>query len=76
MKVEDSDDIGNVAATATGNSGVEEKSASQGAKDEQTSSTEINTTELPPHSVLEMPALSPTMVRKFACSILVASLVY
>lgn len=63
ITVEDSDDIGNVAATATatGNSGVEEKSASQGAKDEQTSSTEINTTELPPHSVLEMPALSPTM---------------
>lgn len=61
ITVEDSDDIGNVAATATGNSGVEEKSASQGAKDEQTSSTKINTTELPPHSVLEMPALSPTM---------------
>lgn len=66
-KVEDEKDIQNVPASVGGK--VEEtKPAQQDVTDErkpESTSTMINASELPPHSVLGMPALSPTMVRKF-----------
>lgn len=66
-KVEDADDIQNVPATVGSGSDVkEEKSTDQDVKSEggaqETSS--INASELPPHVILGMPALSPTMVGK------------
>jgi len=66
-KVEDEKDIQNVPASVGG--GVEEtKPAQQDVTDEgksESTSTMINASELPPHVLLEMPALSPTMVRNF-----------
>ena len=65
-KVEDQDDIQNVPATVSGES---EKNASpdQGVRNrekvQEKSSVNISASELPPHVLLEMPALSPTMVR-------------
>lgn len=44
----------------------ETKPAQQDVTDErkpESTSTMINASELPPHALLEMPALSPTMVR-------------
>lgn len=67
--MEDEEDIQKVPASVAGGSGVEEKkskheNAGNEDKQQEMSST-INTAELPPHIVLGMPALSPTMVRKF-----------
>lgn len=64
ITVEDADDIQNVPATVGSGSDVkEEKSTDQDVKSEggaqETSS--INASELPPHDILGMPALSPTM---------------
>ncbi|XAR52295.1 Dihydrolipoyllysine-residue acetyltransferase [Bertholletia excelsa] len=63
ITVEDPDDIQNVPAAVTGGSEVkEEKSVPQNAgREHETSSVQISTSELPPHIVLGMPALSPTM---------------
>ena len=68
--MEDADDIQRVPASVAGGSEVEEnkskhENAGNDDKQQETSSTTINTAELPPHIVLGMPALSPTMVRKF-----------
>lgn len=67
--MEGAEDIQKVPASVAGGSGVKEKkskheNAGNEDKQQETSST-INTAELPPHIVLGMPALSPTMVRKF-----------
>lgn len=66
-KVEELDDIQNIPSTVGG--GSEVKPTQQDIKQEETvqetSSANINTSELPPHIVLGMPALSPTMVRRF-----------
>ncbi|KAJ6690562.1 hypothetical protein OIU85_006783 [Salix viminalis] len=63
ITVEDADDIQNVPATVGSGSDVEEKSIDRDVKSEggaqETSS--INASELPPHVILGMPALSPTM---------------
>ncbi|KAK3228413.1 hypothetical protein Dsin_000294 [Dipteronia sinensis] len=66
ITVEDIDDIQNIPADVGGGSDVKEKKpAHQDVKKEETthetSSVKINTSELPPHIVVEMPALSPTM---------------
>ncbi|KAM7463839.1 hypothetical protein LguiA_031960 [Lonicera macranthoides] len=66
VTVEDLDDIQNIPSTFSGGSEVKEKqSTKQGEGDErsgqQKSFVKMNTSELPPHVVLEMPALSPTM---------------
>ena len=65
-KVEDQDDIQNVPATVSGES-EKDVSPEQGVKNrekvQETSSFNISASELPPHVLLEMPALSPTMVR-------------
>ncbi|KAK9282580.1 hypothetical protein L1049_010797 [Liquidambar formosana] len=66
ITVENLDDIQNIPATVAGGSDVEEeKSTHHNAINEgrvqDTSSVKISTSELPPHVVLEMPALSPTM---------------
>ncbi|BAT94571.1 Dihydrolipoyllysine-residue acetyltransferase component 1 of pyruvate dehydrogenase [Vigna angularis] len=63
ITVEDEKDIQNVPASVGGQ--VEEtKPAQQDVTDEkkpESTSTMINASELPPHALLEMPALSPTM---------------
>ncbi|PON31705.1 Lipoamide Acyltransferase [Parasponia andersonii] len=66
ITVEDQDDIQNVPASVAGGSDIEgEISPDQDVKNEdgeqETSSVKINTADLPPHILLEMPALSPTM---------------
>ncbi|KAJ4826377.1 Pyruvate dehydrogenase complex component E2 1 [Turnera subulata] len=66
ITVEDADDIQNVPTTISdGAETGDKKSKGQVSKEEnaakETSSPEINTSELPPHIVLGMPALSPTM---------------
>ncbi|CAK9174288.1 unnamed protein product [Ilex paraguariensis] len=66
ITVEEAEDIQKVPATVAGESEVEEKKLSQqnvGNEDweQETSSVKISASELPPHVVLEMPALSPTM---------------
>ncbi|XP_057446386.1 dihydrolipoyllysine-residue acetyltransferase component 1 of pyruvate dehydrogenase complex, mitochondrial isoform X2 [Lotus japonicus] len=65
ITVEDESDIQNLPASAGGEAGVEEKkSTHQDVSDEkkpESTSTTINASELPPHVLLEMPALSPTM---------------
>ena len=65
-KVEDQDDIQNVPvpATVSGGSRVKEEKLTppNEVKEQETNSTKINASELPPHIILEMPALSPTMV--------------
>ncbi|KAL5139323.1 Dihydrolipoyllysine-residue acetyltransferase component 1 of pyruvate dehydrogenase complex, mitochondrial [Glycine soja] len=65
ITVEDENDIQNVPASVGGETGVEEKKTTLGdvsdeRKSESTSSV-VNASELPPHLLLEMPALSPTM---------------
>lgn len=66
MKVEELDDIPKVPAIG-GGSEVKANSAPQDVsihdKEMETGSVKIDTSELPPHAVLDMPALSPTMVR-------------
>ncbi|KAL5735106.1 hypothetical protein ACOSP7_032967 [Xanthoceras sorbifolium] len=63
ITVEDLDDIQNIPANVGGGSDV--KPTHQDVKTEgnalETSSVKMNTSELPPHVVLDMPALSPTM---------------
>ncbi|KAF7811585.1 dihydrolipoyllysine-residue acetyltransferase component 1 of pyruvate dehydrogenase complex, mitochondrial-like [Senna tora] len=63
ITVEDANDIQNVPASVAG--AKETNSANQDVTHEEgkqeSTSTTINTSELPPHILLEMPALSPTM---------------
>uniref|UniRef100_A0A2N9II48 Dihydrolipoamide acetyltransferase component of pyruvate dehydrogenase complex n=1 Tax=Fagus sylvatica TaxID=28930 RepID=A0A2N9II48_FAGSY len=66
ITVEDPDDIQNVPATVAGGSEIkEEKSINQNVTNENKVQEKhlinTSTSELPPHVVLEMPALSPTM---------------
>ncbi|KAH9768755.1 Dihydrolipoyllysine-residue acetyltransferase component 1 of pyruvate dehydrogenase complex [Citrus sinensis] len=65
ITVEDADDIQHIPATIAGGAEAKEQSSThQDVKKEavqETSASRINTSELPPHVVLEMPALSPTM---------------
>ncbi|XP_057470906.1 dihydrolipoyllysine-residue acetyltransferase component 1 of pyruvate dehydrogenase complex, mitochondrial isoform X2 [Actinidia eriantha] len=63
ITVEDLDDIQKVTATVSGESEIkEEKSTSQNeVREQETSSIKISSSELPPHIILDMPALSPTM---------------
>ncbi|KAI4352636.1 hypothetical protein L6164_006868 [Bauhinia variegata] len=65
ITVEDPDDIQNVSASLASEARVKEKKpTNQAVINEDTkseSTTNINTSELPPHVLLEMPALSPTM---------------
>ncbi|TQE02708.1 hypothetical protein C1H46_011681 [Malus baccata] len=66
ITVEDADDIQNLPANVVSGSEVKEDiPAPQNVKNEEgvqdTSFVGINTSELPPHIVVEMPALSPTM---------------
>lgn len=66
-QVEDQDDIARVPATVSGAEAADKTSSEAAVKHgdniQESSSVNINTSELPPHIVLEMPALSPTMVR-------------
>ena len=66
-QVEDQDDIGSIPATVSGTGAADKTSTELATKHEDNtqgaSSVNINTSDLPPHIVLEMPALSPTMVR-------------
>ncbi|XP_072084636.1 dihydrolipoyllysine-residue acetyltransferase component 1 of pyruvate dehydrogenase complex, mitochondrial isoform X3 [Arachis hypogaea] len=66
ITVEDQDDIKNVpASVGSGTEVKEKKPIHQDDSDEERksepTSTHINASELPPHILLEMPALSPTM---------------
>ncbi|KAF9676596.1 hypothetical protein SADUNF_Sadunf08G0019000 [Salix dunnii] len=63
ITVEDADDIQNVPATVGSGSDVEEKSTDRHVKSESGAQeiSSINPSELPPHAILGMPALSPTM---------------
>lgn len=66
LKVEEADDIPNIPAIG-GSKGKEENSTPQNVSSQdkalETGVAKIDVSELPPHIVLEMPALSPTMVR-------------
>lgn len=66
-QVEDRDDIDRIPATVSGTEAADKTSTEPAVKHgdniQESSSVNINTSELPPHIVLEMPALSPTMVR-------------
>ncbi|KAK4480399.1 hypothetical protein RD792_013471, partial [Penstemon davidsonii] len=65
FKVEDPDDIANIPANVSGSAATDKKSSEQtvthGDSIQESSSNNISTSELPPHIVLHMPALSPTM---------------
>ncbi|XP_047964701.1 dihydrolipoyllysine-residue acetyltransferase component 1 of pyruvate dehydrogenase complex, mitochondrial-like [Salvia hispanica] len=65
VTVEDQDDIGSIPTTISGVEAADktstEPAATHGDNMPETSSVNINTSELPPHTVLQMPALSPTM---------------
>ncbi|XP_074311284.1 dihydrolipoyllysine-residue acetyltransferase component 1 of pyruvate dehydrogenase complex, mitochondrial [Silene latifolia] len=66
ITVENAEDMQNIPANAVGQPGVqEEKSTTPDAvgqnMEPEASAAEINTADLPPHIVLDMPALSPTM---------------
>ncbi|KAM7267001.1 hypothetical protein ACFE04_009167 [Oxalis oulophora] len=66
VMVEEESDIQNVPASVGGESGIKEEKPTQQDLDkegtaQETSSVQINVSELPPHMVLDMPALSPTM---------------
>lgn len=66
--MEELDDVQKIPASVAGSSESKtEKTSDENIKAEggvqETSSVNINTSELPPHAVLGMPALSPTMVR-------------
>ncbi|XP_073031344.1 dihydrolipoyllysine-residue acetyltransferase component 1 of pyruvate dehydrogenase complex, mitochondrial-like [Primulina eburnea] len=65
ITVEDPDAVANIPATVSG-SEVQDKTSSEqnlkpGDNKQKSSSVNISPSELPPHIVLEMPALSPTM---------------
>ncbi|KAI3470562.1 hypothetical protein Pfo_027225 [Paulownia fortunei] len=65
ITVEDPNDIPNVPATVSGSAATDKSSSKEAVthenSKEESSSVNISTSELPPHIVLEMPALSPTM---------------
>ncbi|KAL7215267.1 hypothetical protein ACSBR1_027433 [Camellia fascicularis] len=63
ITVEDADNIQNVPATVTGKSDVKEDNSTpqNEVREQEASSIKIRASELPPHIILEMPALSPTM---------------
>lgn len=65
--MEDQDDIANIPATISGSEAKDKPSSEETLKQgdciQESSSVNISTSELPPHIVLGMPALSPTMVR-------------
>lgn len=63
ITVEDADNIQNVPATVTGKSEVKEDNSTpqNEVREQEASSIKIRASELPPHIILEMPALSPTM---------------
>ncbi|KAK4385605.1 pyruvate dehydrogenase complex, mitochondrial [Sesamum angolense] len=65
ITVEDPDDIANVPATVSGSEGKDktttEQASTHGDSKQESRSVNISTSELPPHIVLGMPALSPTM---------------
>ncbi|XP_059307634.1 dihydrolipoyllysine-residue acetyltransferase component 1 of pyruvate dehydrogenase complex, mitochondrial isoform X2 [Lycium ferocissimum] len=61
ITVEEADDIQKVPATAGGASGVKNQASSQTDAAPEASPANISSSELPPHLVLDMPALSPTM---------------
>ncbi|PIN19362.1 Dihydrolipoamide acetyltransferase [Handroanthus impetiginosus] len=65
ITVEDPDDIANVPATVSGPEAEDkipsEQTVAHGNSTQESSSVNISTSELPPHIVVEMPALSPTM---------------
>ncbi|XP_059665996.1 dihydrolipoyllysine-residue acetyltransferase component 1 of pyruvate dehydrogenase complex, mitochondrial isoform X2 [Cornus florida] len=63
ITVEESDDIQNVPASVAGGSEVEEQKSTSQSEDRTQGkrSIKISPSELPPHIILEMPALSPTM---------------
>ncbi|KAL8090312.1 hypothetical protein AgCh_039691 [Apium graveolens] len=64
ITVEDADDIPNVPSSITNESDGKEKKPAQQTTDDgpqEPSSVNIDAAKLPPHVVLEMPALSPTM---------------
>ncbi|KAL3649672.1 Pyruvate dehydrogenase complex component E2 1 [Castilleja foliolosa] len=65
ITVEDADDIANIPATV-GESEVTDKTSSEqtrghGDRIQESNSVNISRSDLPPHFVVEMPALSPTM---------------
>lgn len=69
FKVEEADDIQKVPASIAGGSDpTTEEVSDQSVKSEdgiqETSMSSRNTSELPPHIIIGMPALSPTMVIK------------
>ncbi|KAL0303441.1 UNVERIFIED_CONTAM: pyruvate dehydrogenase complex, mitochondrial [Sesamum radiatum] len=65
ITVEDPDEIANVPATVSGSEAKDkttiEQASTHGDSRQESRSVNISTSELPPHIVLEMPALSPTM---------------
>ncbi|KAG8380589.1 hypothetical protein BUALT_Bualt06G0031200 [Buddleja alternifolia] len=65
LYVEDLDDIAKIPASISGSAAKDitsnEQTAAHGDSIQESSSVNISTSELPPHIVLEMPALSPTM---------------
>nr|XP_023880309.1 dihydrolipoyllysine-residue acetyltransferase component 1 of pyruvate dehydrogenase complex, mitochondrial [Quercus suber] len=65
ITVEDQDDIQNVPATVAGGSEIKEETTNQNVKNEnkvqEKSSIKTSPSALPPHILVEMPALSPTM---------------
>ncbi|KAK4267748.1 hypothetical protein QN277_024488 [Acacia crassicarpa] len=66
ITVEDPNDIQNVPASVGAEVGAKEKKSTNQEvtyeeRTPESTSTTINTSELPPHILLEMPALSPTM---------------
>lgn len=65
ITVEDKDDIASIPETVTGTEATDKTSTEQtpkhGDNTQESSCVNINTSELPPHIVLAMPALSPTM---------------
>lgn len=65
-KVEEADDIQNVPATVSDGTEIkeEESTSKNEVREQETSGVKISSSELPPHIILEMPALSPTMVKK------------
>ncbi|KAL0401699.1 UNVERIFIED_CONTAM: pyruvate dehydrogenase complex, mitochondrial [Sesamum latifolium] len=72
ITVEDPDDIANVPATVSGSEAKDktttEQASTHGDSKQESRSVNISTSELPPHIVLEMPALSPTMSWVLRCS--------
>ncbi|KAF3955335.1 hypothetical protein CMV_019435 [Castanea mollissima] len=65
ITVEDQDDIQNVPATVAGGSEIKEETINQNVKNEnnvqEKSSIKTSASALPPHILVGMPALSPTM---------------